>query len=130
AERLARLVADHAEARFEIRLRGFGEQLAAYKREESWVSDALTYCDLTTGPTGLPMTFEEPTSQGCSRPGTAARRPGPAGSYRPRRYRTALRLAPTSPRPRRSAALAARPAARPGRRRSAPAAGSSTPVAP
>jgi len=59
AERLARLVAHHSEARFEIRLRGFGEELAAYKREESWVSDALTYCDLTTGPTGLPMTFED-----------------------------------------------------------------------
>jgi hypothetical protein len=59
AKRLARLVAHHSEARFEIRLRGFGEELAAYKREESWVSDALTYCDLTTGPTGLPMTFED-----------------------------------------------------------------------
>jgi hypothetical protein len=58
AERLARLVAHHSEARFEIRLRGFGEELTSYKREESWVSDALTYCDLTTGPTGLPMTFE------------------------------------------------------------------------
>jgi hypothetical protein len=59
AERLACLVAHHSEARFEIRLRGFGEELASYKREESWVSDALTYCDLTTGPTGLPMTFED-----------------------------------------------------------------------
>ena len=59
AERLARLVAHHSEARFEIRLRGFGEELTSYKREESWVSDALTYCDLTTGPTGLPMTFED-----------------------------------------------------------------------
>jgi HD domain len=59
AERLACLVAHHSEARFEIRLRGFGDALAAYKREESWVSDALTYCDLTTGPTGLPMTFED-----------------------------------------------------------------------
>jgi hypothetical protein len=59
AERLACLVAPPSEARFEIRLRGFGEELAAYKREESWVSDALTYCDLTTGPTGLPMTFED-----------------------------------------------------------------------
>jgi hypothetical protein len=57
AERLACLVAHHSEARFEIRLRGFGEELTSYKREESWVSDALTYCDLTTGPTGLPMTF-------------------------------------------------------------------------
>jgi HD domain len=59
AERLAGLVAHHSEARFEIRLRGFGSELAAYKREESWVSDALTYCDLTTGSTGLPMTFED-----------------------------------------------------------------------
>jgi hypothetical protein len=59
AERLACLVAYHSEAQFEIRLRRFGKELAAYKREESWVSDALTYCDLTTGPTGLPMAFED-----------------------------------------------------------------------
>jgi hypothetical protein len=59
AERLARLVAHHSEARFEIRLRGFATGLAAYECEESWVSDALTYCDLTTGPAGLPMTFED-----------------------------------------------------------------------
>jgi hypothetical protein len=59
AERLARLVAHHSEARFEIRLRGFATELAAYEREQSWVSDALTYCDLTTGPTGIPMTFED-----------------------------------------------------------------------
>ena len=43
AERLARLVAHHSEARFEIRLRGFATELAAYEREQSWVSDALTY---------------------------------------------------------------------------------------
>jgi HD domain-containing protein len=59
AERLARLIAHHSEARFEIRLRGFATELAAYEREQSWVSDALTYGDLTTGPTGLPMTFED-----------------------------------------------------------------------
>jgi hypothetical protein len=59
AERLARLVAHHSEARFEIRLRVFATELAAYEREQSWVSDALTYCDLTTGPSGLPMTFED-----------------------------------------------------------------------
>jgi hypothetical protein len=58
ATRLACLVAHHSEARFEIRLRGFDMMLAAYEREESWVSDALTYCDLTTGPSGLPTTFE------------------------------------------------------------------------
>jgi HD domain len=59
AERLARLVAHHSEARFEIRLRGFATELATYELEQSWVSDALTYCDLTTGPTGLSMTFED-----------------------------------------------------------------------
>ena len=59
AERLASLVAHHSEARFEIRLRGFATELTAYEREQSWVSDALTYCDLTTGPTGIPMTFED-----------------------------------------------------------------------
>jgi HD superfamily phosphodiesterase len=48
AERLARLVAHHSEARFEIQLRGFATELATYEREESSVSDALTYCDLTT----------------------------------------------------------------------------------
>jgi HD domain len=59
ADRLARLVAHHSEARFEIRLRGFATELTIYEREQSWVSDALTYCDLTTGPSGLPMTFED-----------------------------------------------------------------------
>jgi hypothetical protein len=58
AKRLARLVAHHSEARFEIRLRGCATELGAYDREQSWVSDALTYCDLTTGPTGVPMTVE------------------------------------------------------------------------
>jgi hypothetical protein len=59
AERLAGLVAHHSEARFEIRLRGFATELATYEPQQSLVSDALTYCDLTTGPTGLPMTFED-----------------------------------------------------------------------
>jgi hypothetical protein len=59
AERLACLVAHHSEARFETGLRGFATELAAYECEQSWVSDALTYCDLTTGPTGLPTTFED-----------------------------------------------------------------------
>jgi len=57
--RLAGLVAHHSEARFEVRLRGFGDELDEYKREESWTADALTYCDLTTGPTGLKMTMED-----------------------------------------------------------------------
>jgi hypothetical protein len=57
--RLACLVAQHSEARFEVNLRGHGEELAEYPREESPTTDALTYCDLTTGPTGLQMTLDE-----------------------------------------------------------------------
>lgn|SRR5262245_25028682 len=59
AARLACLIAHHSEARFELWLRGFGHELAAFRREDSWVADALTYCDLTTGPTGLPMTLDD-----------------------------------------------------------------------
>jgi hypothetical protein len=58
-ERLARIVAHHSEARFELTLRGCGAELATYEREESPATDALTYCDLTTGPTGLAMAFED-----------------------------------------------------------------------
>lgn len=53
------LVAHHSEARFEITLRGFGDELNRYEREEFWTSGALTYYDLTTGPAGRRMTFEE-----------------------------------------------------------------------
>jgi HD superfamily phosphodiesterase len=52
-ERLACIVAHHSEARYELEARGLGSELAAYQREESAVTDALTYCDLLTGPTGI-----------------------------------------------------------------------------
>src|SRR6266536_2589290 len=61
--RLAALVAHHSEARFEIRLRGYANDLAAYEREESPTADALTYCDLTTWPVGQAMTFDERISE-------------------------------------------------------------------
>ena len=61
--RLTALVAHHSEARFEIRLRGFESELNAYEREESSTTDALTYCDLTTGPAGQAMTFDERLSE-------------------------------------------------------------------
>jgi hypothetical protein len=51
--RLANLVAYHSEARYEVGLRGFAAELRSYEREESPVSDALTFCDVTTGPSGL-----------------------------------------------------------------------------
>ena len=57
--RLAGLVAHHSEARFEIGLRGHEEELSKYIRENTRVYDALVYCDLTTGPDGTTMTFED-----------------------------------------------------------------------
>jgi HD domain-containing protein len=57
--RLACLVAHHSEARFEIGVRGLAEELDAYAREESAVSDALTYCDMLTGASGARVSLEE-----------------------------------------------------------------------
>jgi HD superfamily phosphodiesterase len=51
-ERLASLVAYHSGARFEAAARGYAECLAEFSEERSDVADALTYCDLTTGPNG------------------------------------------------------------------------------
>ncbi len=51
-DRLARLVAHHSGARFEAAARGYTERLAEFREERSAVADALTYCDLTTGPRG------------------------------------------------------------------------------
>jgi hypothetical protein len=58
-ERLASLVAHHSEARFEAQLRGFDLALSAFPREPSAVADALVYCDMTTGPTGLHLSLQE-----------------------------------------------------------------------
>lgn len=54
-DRIADLVAHHSAARFEVGLRGLGDALAVFGDERSAVSDALTYCDITTGPRGEPM---------------------------------------------------------------------------
>ncbi len=58
-ERLAGLVAHHSEARFQAELLGHGEALAEFPREVSETAEALTYCDLTTGPSGGVVTFED-----------------------------------------------------------------------
>lgn len=58
-ERLACLVAHHSEARFEAALRGYAHELDAFPRERSATADALTYCDLTTGPSGEHISFKE-----------------------------------------------------------------------
>jgi hypothetical protein len=54
-ERLACLVAHHSGARNEALLRRLGPYLE-FDREVSLVASALTYCDMTTGPDGEPMT--------------------------------------------------------------------------
>ena len=58
-ERLASLVAYHSGAQFEAALRGLDEQLHQFSRERSPVADALTYCDMTTGPTGVHLSYKE-----------------------------------------------------------------------
>ncbi len=58
-ERLASLVAYHSEAEFEARLRGYDLTLHEFPRERSAVADALTYCDMTTSPTGSNISIEE-----------------------------------------------------------------------
>ena len=58
-ERLASLVAYHSEAQCEANLRGLAKELEKVPREYSALADALTYCDMTTSPTGREITFEE-----------------------------------------------------------------------
>lgn len=58
-ERLAGLVAHHTQGRHEAKLRGLQEALAEFDDEASFVSAALAYCDLTTGPSGDWMTPEQ-----------------------------------------------------------------------
>src|SRR5947209_1181989 len=58
-QRLASLVAYHSAAQFETNLRGLIEELEKISREDSTIANALTYCDMTTGPTGLQITSEE-----------------------------------------------------------------------
>jgi hypothetical protein len=57
--RLLCIVAHHSEARYELEARGLGSELAGYQREESALTDALTYCDLLTGPTGMLTSLRE-----------------------------------------------------------------------
>jgi hypothetical protein len=57
--RLADLIAHHSAARFEVQLRGLGEELADFHDECSIISAALTYCDFTTGPSGEAMSLDE-----------------------------------------------------------------------
>ena len=58
-ERLAGLVAYHSGARGEAEVRGQTAGLAEFTDEASPTSMALTYCDMTTGPTGEVISYEE-----------------------------------------------------------------------
>ncbi|MGW2939611.1 HD domain-containing protein [Streptomyces sp. NPDC001156] len=57
--RLVRLVAHHSGAVYEAEQRGLTAELAAYEREDSSVSDALTCADMTTGPAGQSFDFDQ-----------------------------------------------------------------------
>lgn len=58
-ERLADLAAHHTRSQHEARLRGLESALAVFDDEDSLVSAALAFCDLTTGPSGECMTPEQ-----------------------------------------------------------------------
>lgn len=58
-DRLCCLVANHTNAWVEAEARGLGRSLACeFPAEDSVVSDALTFADLTTGPTGSRVSVE------------------------------------------------------------------------
>ncbi|WP_433457759.1 HD domain-containing protein [Micromonospora sp. CA-248212] len=59
-DRIAALVAHHSCAVHEADERGLGQALASeFPREETAVSDALWYADMTTGPDGQDLTVDE-----------------------------------------------------------------------
>jgi hypothetical protein len=57
-EGLALLVAHHSGARNEASLRGIDDYLDEFPFADSQLHQALTYCDLTTGPDGRRVTLE------------------------------------------------------------------------
>lgn len=56
--RLACLVAHHSSGTEEATLRGLDRELAPFACEPGLVSDCLSYCDLSVGPTGERTTLE------------------------------------------------------------------------
>ncbi|HZC53619.1 MAG TPA: HD domain-containing protein [Mycobacterium sp.] len=58
-QRLASLVAHHSEARYLAAARALDRELSCFRREDGPVMDALVYADMTSGPTGAPMTITE-----------------------------------------------------------------------
>ncbi|HVV08931.1 HD domain-containing protein [Amycolatopsis sp.] len=70
-ERICALVAHHAGAAAVAELTGLSAQLAEFRDERGRVRDALWYCDMTTGPTGRPVSFEGRMAEIRSRRGPA-----------------------------------------------------------
>lgn len=66
-EEVVNLVAHHSGARFEAQERGLGDELAEFPFEENPVLDALVCADLTTGPGGESLTYDERISEILSR---------------------------------------------------------------
>jgi hypothetical protein len=62
-EELARLVAHHSGASFEAEERGLAAELAKFEPVEGPLMDALVYADMTTGPAGQRVTFDERTDE-------------------------------------------------------------------
>lgn len=59
SERIVNLVAHHSGARFEAAERGLSGELDMFPLEDSPVMDALVTADLTTGPGGEALTYDE-----------------------------------------------------------------------
>lgn len=68
-ERLARLVAYHSSATYEAQARGLIPELGRFLQEHSSTADALTYCDMTTSPSGARVTLEDRLDEVCRRYG-------------------------------------------------------------
>lgn len=68
-ERFAGLVAYHSAGPEEARLRGMEAELQVYVDESSPVSQALTYCDLTTAADGSVVSLDERLADVCDRYG-------------------------------------------------------------
>jgi putative nucleotidyltransferase with HDIG domain len=69
-ERLARLVAHHSCAIYEAQVRGLDKTLLAeFEPEQSDTYDALVFCDMTVGPSGELVSFDERIAEIFSRYG-------------------------------------------------------------
>ena len=52
-------MAYHSGTQYEAQFRGLTEALQQFTCEHSALADALDYCDMTTGPVGERLTFEQ-----------------------------------------------------------------------